>query len=174
MEGYVQKAVGEIAIDGARSKDQQVAAFTSLVSEAAGMLPVPFAGEVGEIAGTAGTTLWEAAWGHVSEIPSDRITATFADNEGAQILVQTGEAEQGQRDMVINSYLSLVQAGIVDVPADRIDVWAPGGTLVSLGTIPPGQMQDYRNEVDIAMRGIVDSNYLEGIYADQFTQWFTK
>ncbi len=174
LEGYVQKAVGEIAIDGARSKDQQVAAFTSLVSEAAGMLPVPFAGEVGEIAGQAGTKLWDAAWSHVSEIPTDRISATFAGNEDAQILTQTGEAQQGQRDMVINSYLSMVQAGIVDVPADKIDIWAPDGELVSLATIAPERMMEYRDEVNIAMRGVVDSSYLEGIYASEFTRWFTK
>lgn len=172
MEGYLQRRVGEVAIAGAESRDQQVAVFTTLVSEAAGLVPVPFAGDVGELAGEVGTKLWNTAWSHAQQLPAEHITQTFASNASAEAHTQSVEAERGQRDMVITSYLSLVQAGILEVPPDRLDVWAPGGELVSLGTIAPQDMQYYRGEVDLALRDAVDPVYLEGIYQAEFQRWF--
>jgi hypothetical protein len=174
LEGYTQRRVGEAAIAGAVSKDQQVAAFTKLVSEAAGLVPVPFSSEVGEIAGQAGTKLWNTAWGHVQKLPTDHITETFASNAAAEVQTQRGAAESSERNMVINSYLSMVQAGVLDVPAEHLDVWAPGGELVSLGTIAPEDLQYYRGQVDLAMKGSVDPKYLELIYESEFQRWFEK
>lgn len=174
LEGYTQQRVGEAAIAGAVSKDQQVAAFTKLVSEAAGLVPVPFSSEVGEIAGDIGTKLWNTAWGHVQKLPTDHITETFASNAAAEVQTQRGAAEFSQRNMVINSYLSMVHAGVLDVPADRLDVWAPDGELVSLGTIAPGDLQYYRGQIDVVMQGAVDPRYLELIYESEFQQWFPE
>jgi hypothetical protein len=174
LEGYVQRRVGEAAIAGAVSQDQQVAAFTKLVSEAAGLVPVPFSAEVGEIAGEAGTKLWSAAWGHVQKLPTDHITETFASSAAAAVQTQRGAAEISEREMVINSYLSLVHAGVLDVPAERLEVWAPDGELVSLGTIDPNDLQFYRGQVDLVMQGAVDPKYLELIYESEFQRWFEK
>lgn len=172
MEGYLQRRVGEVAIAGAESRDQQVAVFTKLVSEAAGLVPVPFAGDVGELAGETGTKLWNAAWSHVQNLPAEHITETFASNAAAEAHSQSVEAERGQRDMVINSYLSLVHAGILEVPPDRLDVWAPNGELISLATIPPEDMQYYRGQIDFVMQGAVNPVYLESIYESEFQRWF--
>ncbi len=76
--------------------------------------------------------------------------------------------------MVINSYLSMVQAGVLDVPAEHLDVWAPGGELVSLATIAPEDLPYYRGQVDLAMKGSVDPKYLELIYESEVQRWFEK
>lgn len=170
----MQHRVGEVAIATAESKDQQVAAFTSLVSEAAGLIPVPYADEAGDLLGTTGAQLWESAWSHVQELPSTQISETFGSHAEAEALSQSEAAERGQRDMVINSYLSLVRAGVLEVPPDRLDVWAPDGQLVSLASIPPEDLQYYRGQVDLVMKGAVSSDALEDIYTRQFERWFTS
>ncbi len=51
---------------------------------------------------------------------------------------------------------------------------AGDGELVSLATIARERMMGYRDEVNIALRGVVDSSHLEGIYPSEFTRWCTK
>lgn len=171
VEGYMQHAVGDIAIEGAKSEDQRVAVFTGLVSEAAGLLPVPFADEAGEVVGDLGKKAWETAWGHVQEIPTDHITESFGSNEDAEKNEQTGEAQLGRENMVIGTYLSLVESGVLEVPDAMRDTWAPGGDLISLGDIRPEDVQTFRSEASDALGRILSVSELELTYKDPFTGW---
>jgi hypothetical protein len=174
VEGFMQHAVGEIEIDGARSADQRVAAFTGLVSEAAGLLPVPFADQAGDAVGDLGKKVWETAWGHVQEIPSDRITESFGSNEDAARSEQTGEAQLGRENMVIGTFLSLTEAGVLGIPESMRDTWAPDGRLISLGDIPPEDVQTFRSEAADALGTVLSVSELELTYKDPFTGWFDK
>jgi hypothetical protein len=174
LEGHMQHAVGQIDIEGAKSKDQQVAAFTSLVSEAVGLVPVPFADEIGGAAGEIGKKAWESAWSQVQEIPSERVTETFGNNEDAARDEQTGEAALGRQKMLINTYLSLAQAGVVDIPPNMQDTWAPGGQIVSLESIRPEDLQAFHSEADDALSGIISAAELRAMYKDPFTAWYPK
>lgn len=174
LQGYVQNQVGEISIAGAESKDERIEAFTSLVSEAAGLLPVPYADELPGVIGQTGTKLWESAWGHVQEIPSDRVTETFGNNADAARSEQSDQALRGQQNMVVSTFLSLAEAGLVDIPPEDLDLWAPDGQLVSLGTIAPEDFQSYRTAAVELMRGQVVPQQLEAIYNDEFIQRYAK
>jgi hypothetical protein len=171
LEGYMQHSVGDIAIEGAKSADQQVAVFTGLVSEAAGLLPVPFADEAGEALGEVGKKAWEAAWGHVQQIPTDHVTEAFGNNEDAARNEQTGEAQLGRERMVISTYLSLAQAGVLDVPESMRDTWMPGGQIVSLENIKPEDLQTFRSEAADALSTVLSVTELELTYKDPFTSW---
>lgn len=174
LEGYLQQSVGEIAIEGAKSADQRVAVFTGLVSEAAGLLPVPFADEIGDAAGDVGKKIWETAWGHVQQIPTDRVTESFGSNEAAARDEQTGEAQLGREKMVISTYLALAEAGVLEVPESMRDTWAPGGSLVSLGDIRPEDYQTFRAEAADALGGVLSPSELELMYKDPFTSWYDQ
>ncbi|VTR78924.1 hypothetical protein [Cellulomonas hominis] len=171
LEGYMQHSVGDIAIEGAKSADQQVAVFTGLVSEAAGLLPVPFADEAGDALGEVGKKAWEAAWGHVQQIPTDHVTEAFGNNEDAARNEQTGEAQLGRERMVISTYLSLAQAGVLEVPETMRDTWMPGGQIVSLESIRPEDLQTFRSEAADALSKVLSVTELELTYKDPFTSW---
>ena len=174
LDGYVQHAVGEIDIEGARSRDQQVAAFTSLVSEAVGMIPVPYADEIGEGLGDVGSKVWDFGVGQVRELPAESIEHAFGSNEAAARDEQTGEAVDGRNKSVIASFLSLVQAGVVEVPPDLADVWAPGGDLISLADIDPARLDSYYEKARNAMVDVVVVGSLGGMYKDPFMGWFDE
>jgi hypothetical protein len=171
LEGYMQHAVGDIAIEGAKSRDQQVAVFTGLVSEAVGLVPVPFADELGDAAGDLGKKAWESAWSHVQEIPSDRITESFGNNEDAAKDEQTGEAQLGREKMVISTFLSLAESGVIEIPPTMRDTWAPGGDIISLESIRPEDVQTFRAEAADAMGSVLSVAELELKYKDPFTAW---
>lgn len=171
LEGFMQHAVGDIAIEGAKSADQQVAVFTGLVSEAAGLLPVPFADEAGDLLGDVGKKAWESAWGHVQEIPTDHVTEAFGSNEDAARDEQTGQAQLGRERMVISTYLSLAEAGVLEVPESMRDTWMPGGRMVSLDTIAPQDLQTFRSEAADALSAVLSVSDLELSYKDPFTSW---
>lgn len=174
LEGYMQHAVGDIAIEGAVSRDQQVAVFTGLVSEAVGLIPVPGADAVGDVLGDVAKDALGAAWNKVGEIPGETITEAFGNNADAVRDQQTGEAMLGREKAVIGTYLALAHAGIVDVPPAMLDTWAPGGTLVTLDDIPPRDIQTFRGEALDAMGAVVSATQLEIMYKDPFTTWYTK
>lgn len=174
LEGYMQHAVGEIAIEGAKTRDQQVAVFTGLVSEAVGLIPVPGADAAGDVVGETGKKVWEAAWGKVQEIPADRITESFGSNEDAVRDEQTGAAQLGREKMVITTYLALAESGVVEIPENMRDTWAPGGQVVSLEGIAPEDLQTFHAEAADRLGTLLSVAELDLIYKDGFTSWYAK
>ena len=171
LEGYMQHAVSETVIEGAKSTDQQVAVFTSLVSEAAGLLPVPFADEIPGAVGDVGASLWNTAWGHVQEIPADRITESFGSNEDAARDAESGKAALGRERMVISSYLALAEAGVVTIPENMQDTWMRDGRIISLDDVPPADLQTFRSEAADAISALSSVAELDLLYKDPFTDW---
>jgi hypothetical protein len=172
VDGHLQHAVGVSVVGDAVARDAQVAAFTELVSKAAGMVPVPMSGELGELIGSTGTKLWNAGWGQVQELPAQQITEAFGDNAAAARAQQTDEAYNGRTVTVVSNFLALADAGLVDVPAPAGEVdWRPGHGLVSISDIEPGQLDAYRDSAERAMGDLVNLQSVLSAYQSPFTTW---
>lgn len=171
LEGYMQHAVSQIAIEGAVTKDQQVAVFTSLVSEAVGLVPVPYADEIGDQFGGLGSKLWEVGESQLKELPADSIDRAWGDNEAVVRAEETDEALDGRNKALITTYLSLVEAGVVELRPDLAEVWAPGGNLISLADIDPDQIDSYTKKAEDSMVGVISVAGLERSYKDPFVDW---
>lgn len=167
LEGYMQHQVGDIAVDIAKSRDERMGMFTNLVSEAVGLIPMPGADLAGDLVGELGTKVLEAAWSHAQEIPSDKLTEVFGNSEAAVRAVQTAAAGDASDSMVIGNYLALVQAGILDVPANMTDTWMVDGRLVTLEETATN-MQVYRREAASTMTPLVDPYMMGLMFANAY------
>jgi hypothetical protein len=174
LEGYMQHTLGEIAIDGAVSREQQVAAFTGLVSEAVGLIPVPGADEIGGAVGELGKNAWEAAWNQAGELPSERIDEAFDNNSEATREEVSGEAARGRARMTVATVLSLADAGLIEIPAEMRDTWMPGGDLVGLESIKAEDLQDFQREAGDTLGSLLSVQNLRDAYRDPFAPWYSK
>ncbi len=182
LEGYMQHAVGDIAIEGAISRDQQVAAFTGFVSEAVGLIPVPGADAIGEVFGETAKEVVNIAWNHLQEIPTDTITEVWGSSEDAVRDAETGQAMLGRQNAVITTYLALTKAGLVPFDeAVMADTWMVDNPadpvpprLITLAEIPPEQIQTYYGEASSKLGSILSPTQLELLYKDPFTDWHSK
>jgi hypothetical protein len=156
LEGSVQEVVASTAIEGARSKDQQVAAFTDLVSKAVKAVPVP------------GGKIVDVVWAEVRQLSSDEVRSAFADNESVMRAHQTDEAVDGKVKAAISSYLALVEAGVADVPPELRDTWMPDGELITLGDIDPALLGVRRSDAMSAIAGQIVALNLDTAYWDPF------
>lgn len=84
---------------------------------------------------------------------------------------QTGVAIDGLNKALITTYLSLVEAGVVEVRPDLADIWAPGGNLISLADIDSDQIGTYSVTAEDSMIGVVLLADLERSYKDPFADW---
>lgn len=164
LEGHIQLGIGTIAVDDARVRDQQVAAFSSIVSEAAGMVPLPYSDQIGEAVGDLGTKAVEYAWGQVQAMPSEQVDDVFGGNVDSTVLEQQDKARIDRAEMVVGTYLSLVQSGLVEVPPHLAEAWAPGGTLISLDGIRPEDLGDRYNDAAVEMGSLVSEAQLDSMY----------
>jgi hypothetical protein len=174
LEGYLQHAVAGVEIEGAATKDQQVAAFTDLVSKAAELVPVPGADDLVEIAGETGKQLVDEAWSRLREVPSGQITELLGGNEDLVREEQTEAAVDGQARSVVTTFLALAEAGVVTVPPELQDIWMPGGELVSLSDIEHGDLSFRHDEAANMMESILSVDTLRAAYKDPFVDWDTE
>ena len=173
LEGHMQHSVSEVAIEGAESKDQQVAVFTSFVSEAVGLVPVPYADEIGDGLGGVGSKLWDFGESQGRQLLDDSIDHAFDNSEAAARDEQTGDVLTRRNKALITSYLSLVQMGVVEVPPGLADIWTPGGDLISLADIDPDQLDNYYVDALNSMHDSVGKSILDS-YKDPFVDWDTE
>lgn len=171
LEGYAQNAVAHVAIDGARSKDQQVAVFTELVSEAIGLVPVPGADEVGEVLGETGKKLWGAAWNHTTQLTTDTITETFGSATDAEIARQIRQAQLGREGVQIRSAQALLQAGLIELPQNYEDTWLQGQRIIPIGDITDDEWMGFVNESAALLGKVLDGSDIDDQYQDPFGSW---
>jgi hypothetical protein len=171
VDGYMQNQVAHVAIEGAQSRDQQVAAFTGLVSKAVGVIPVPFSDEIGELVGDVGKNVWNSAWGQVREIPVGEIKETFGSSEAAVRSAQEADAIQGQQRMTIASFLSLADAGLIEVPPAMQDTWLSGDGMISLDQLGREQIPTFAREAHDAMASSLSVSELKLSYKDPVVEW---
>ncbi|WP_203668950.1 hypothetical protein [Cellulomonas pakistanensis] len=174
LEGHIQRVVSDAEIEGAKSKDQQVAAFTSLVSKAAALVPVPGAEDLVDIAGETGKKLADAAWSEIRNVPSGQITEIFGGNENAARELATDRLVDGQTRSVVSSFLALAEAGIVDVPPELEAIWMPDGELISLADIDLDELSYRHGEAANALGHLVSVDDLRSAYQDPFVVLSTE
>ncbi|GEL48729.1 hypothetical protein CHO01_38450 [Cellulomonas hominis] len=168
LEGHMQEALSMIDIEGARSRDQQIAAFTGLVSKAASLVPVPGAEMIVDVAGSTGKQLADAAWSEIRKIPSGQITEIFGGNEDAARAEATDTYLDSRARSVVSSFLALAEAGVVEVPATMRDTWMPGGRLLSVSDIPLDDLGVRTHEASTLLRPIVSVETIEGAFTDPY------
>lgn len=168
LEGHMQELLAQMDIEGAKSRDQQIAAFTGLVSKAAALVPLPGAEMVVDVAGTTGKQIADAAWSEIRNVPSGQITAIFGGNEDAARAAATDTFTDSQARTVVTSFLALAEAGVVDVPPELRDTWMPGGRLISVDQIPLDDLAVRQYEAGTLLRPLVSVDEIRDAFQDPY------
>ena len=168
LEGYMQEALSRIEIEGARSHDQQIAAFTGLVSKAAALVPVPGAEMIVDVAGSTGKQLADAMWSQIGNVPSGQITEIFGGSEDAARASATETYQDSRARSVVSSYLALAEAGVVDVPASMREAWMPDGQLLSVGEIPLDDLGVRAHEASSVLATMISVDAIESAFKDPY------
>ena len=175
LEAYLQYVVGESEIAGAISRDQKIAAFSSMVNRATSLLPVPGAGAIGEVLGEAGKTVAKGIWNEARNLAVEEITESFATNEAATRIRMESEAYGTLADIKIGTVLALHQAGLLDVTTDPDGgPFMIGGSVARLEDIQDlgkqgvfGRAKDVEFVVDAL--GLADSEF-DTVFKNAFTR----
>jgi hypothetical protein len=166
LQGFAEHAVGSVEIDVAKDHDARVQAFSDIVGEAAGLVPLPGAGLAGDAL--------SAAWDHGVDLG----TGAFNDAFGSQADAVTAEAESrasvGATQMKVNAYLSLVEAGVIpdsEVP----DMWRDdNGNMLSVGDIRGADLSSYGQSAGDGLNDFATNYDLEGAYKNEFLSYYDE
>lgn len=173
LDGYMQNSVAESAVADAKDKDEQVAMYTGLVSDAIGLIPA------GKLVEGIGSDLvggvWDAAWGRMSEIPTDAITETWGSTADSTAAKQNTESLIGNEGVQIRTTLALAQAGLIEIPSSSTLPWEQDGTYISLADMKKsGQWQQYANEAASINGSCLSVSGISSVYKEQFGTLITK
>ncbi|MCD9154981.1 DUF6571 family protein [Aeromicrobium duanguangcaii] len=167
LQGFTEYTVGTVEIEGAADRDAQRQAYIDLVSDAAGMVPLPGADQLGEVGGK----LLDYGWSQATELGTNAAGDSWASEEAGATDNAEKRAEAGSNRLKVDTFLSLVESGVI--PRDEVpDHWFKNGRLIGVGDIPPEQMGSYTQS---AMNGVNDyaTNYdLEGAYRESFESFY--
>lgn len=168
LEGYMSETIGQLEIGSARSSDQQVAAFSGLVSTAASLVPVPGAEMLVDVAGSTGNQLAGAAWSHLQTLPGEQVDQIFGGAEDAARDAATRAYYDNRARSVVSSFLAVAEAGVVDVPPALRDVWMPGGRLITASEIPIEELGVRASEAGSALQHRVSVDVIAAAFADPY------
>lgn len=167
LQGFTEYTVGSVEIAGAESRDAQRQAYIDLVSDAAGLVPLPGADQVGDI----GSKLIDFGWSQATDLGKDAAGNAWTSEAAGATDNAEQRAEAGSNRVKIDTYLSLVESGVI--PREEVpDQWYQNGRLVDLSQIPPEQMGSYTQS---AMNGVNEyaTNFdLEGAYRESFQSFY--
>lgn len=167
LQGFTEYTVGSVEIDGAASRDAQRQVYIDLVSDAAGLVPLPGADQVGAV----GSKLIDFGWSQATDLGTNAAGEAWTSEAAAATDNAEQRAEAGSNRVKVDTYLSLVEAGVI--PRDDVpDQWYSNGRLIDLNDIPPEQMGTYTQS---AMNGVNEyaTNYdLEGAYRESFQHFY--
>ena len=167
LQGFTEYSVGQVDIEGAENRDKQRQAYIDLVSEAAGLVPLPGAEKIGEL----GSQALDFGWNKAIELGTDAAGEHFTSEAAEATDKAETRAEQGTDRVKINGFLALVEAGVI--PRDEVpDIWFENGSMIDAGDIEPSEMSQYTQS---AMNGV--SEYatnmdLETSYRDSFLDYY--
>jgi hypothetical protein len=167
LQGFTEYSVGQVEIDEAVSRDEQRQAYIDLVSDAAGMVPLPGAEQIGEL----GSKALDYGWGKAVELGTDAAGEHFAsDAEGATDKAET-RAEEGSHRVKVNAYIALVDAGII--PRDEVpDIWFQNGSMIDASDIDPSEMSQYTQSAMNGVSEYVTNSDLETAYKNSFLDYY--
>jgi hypothetical protein len=167
LTGFTEYSVGQVEIDEAESRDKQRQAYIDLVSEAAGMVPLPGAEQVGEL----GSKALDFGWSKAVELGTDAAGEHFASEaEGATDKAET-RAEQGSSRVKVNAFLALVDAGVI--PRDEVpDIWIDNGSVISASDIKAEDMSQYTQSAMNGVNEYATNLDLETSYKNDFLSYY--
>lgn len=167
LQGFGEYSVGQVEIDGAKDRDAQRQAFIDLVSDAAGLVPLPGADAVGEV----GSKAIDFAYSQATDLGTDAAGDAFANEAAGATDDANDRAASGTNRVKVNTFLALVNSGVI--PRDEVpDNFYENGSLINPGDIPADQLGSYAQS---AMSGVNDyvTNYdLEGPYKNEFLEYY--
>ncbi|GGU38750.1 WXG100 family type VII secretion target [Nocardioides albus] len=168
LQGFAEYSVGEVEIENAQDKDARVQAFSDLIGEAAGFVPLPGADVVGEL----GSKAISAGFTHGVELGQGALTDHYGANEGGAVADQNSRAAQGATNAQINAYLTMVRAGVID-DATVPDMWkGPDGELLDPSAIRPDDLSTYGQSAANGISGYSTRFDISGPYEDQFRDYY--
>jgi len=141
-----------------------VQAFSDLIGEAAGLVPLPGAGLAGDAL--------SAAWDQGVELG----TGALNDAYGSQTEAATANAEErasvGATQMKVNAYLSLIEGGVI--PESEVDpMWFDdNGNLRDVGEIRGADLQSYGQSAGDGVNDFATNYDLEGAYKNEFIRYY--
>lgn len=170
LDGFVQKVIGDVGIAEGKSVDEQIAIFTDLTSDAIGLIPIPGADAVGDTLGQIGKNAYTHFINEGITLTENAVSGAFSGNEAAARAAAEQGASLGQEKAFIATYLSMLQAGLVELPPQMADTWVvPGGAAgetryISLSEIGDAQLQQFRQEANGASTDIYSEDALRSGY----------
>ncbi|WP_028644029.1 DUF6571 family protein [Nocardioides sp. URHA0020] len=164
LQGFAEHAVGDVEIDVAKDHDARVAAFSDLVGDAAGLVPLPGAGIAGDVISTA--------FDHGVDLGTGALTDAYGNHTDAAEANAETRAGIGATQMKVNAYLTLAEAGVIP-EADIPDVWYDDNhQLLSASEIPPQDLSSYGQSAGDGLNNFATNYDLEGAYKNEFITYY--
>ena len=164
LRGFAEVSVGEVEIADAEDKDARIQAFSDLVGEAAGLVPLPGSGLAGEAL--------SAVWDQGVDLGTGALTDAYGTNAEAVTATAEGRAEVGSTHVKIDAFLALAEAGVI--PESEIDDrwFDDGGRLISRSDIAPDDLGSYGSSAIGSMGSIATDHDISEAYKDAFSKYY--
>ncbi|WP_406034703.1 WXG100 family type VII secretion target [Nocardioides sp. NBC_00163] len=169
LQGFAERAVGDVEIDGAKDRDAQRQAFIDLTSEVAGMVPLPGAEQVGEL----GSKLIDYGVGQAIDLGKDAAGEKFANEAAAATSNAETRASEGVNRVELNALFALERAGVIDIPPSD-ETFVKDGKIISLSDVPAGDVDRYAHEAMNYLNEYVTAGDFEGSYKNAFLDYYKK
>lgn len=166
LRGFAEYSVGEVEIADAEDKDARVQAFSDLVGQAAGLVPLPGAGIAGEAL--------SFAWDQGVDLGTGALTEAYGSNAEAATATAESRAEVGSTHAKIDAFLALAEAGVI--PESEIDDrwFTDSGSLISRSDIPPEELGSYGSSAIADMGSIATDHDISEAYKDAFLSFYQE
>lgn len=125
LDGWIIKESGDTRIEQAQEADDRVALWSSMVSDAVGLLPVPGADFMAE--GIA-KDVADLLWGKAEEIPGSKLEEIVGNHVERTNAELNQEGRTGANQSLMSNYLALVEAGIIEISEEDPNNWRIDGT----------------------------------------------
>lgn len=164
LRGFAEVSVGEVEIADAEDRDARVQAFSDLIGEAAGLVPLPGSG----LAGEALSAVWEQG----VDLGTGALNDAYASNAEAATATAESRAEVGSTYVKIDAFLALAEAGVI--PEDSIDDrwFDENGGLISRSDISPDDLGSYGSDAIGSMGSIATDHDISEAYKDAFVKYY--
>ena len=166
LQGLAEWSVGSVEIGDAQEHDARVQAFSDLVGDAAGLVPLPGADLVGEL----GSRALDAAWSGGVDLGTGALDDAMSQTEGATQEAET-RASYGVTQAKLGTFHALAEAGVI--PAAEIpETWLDDGRLIDIDEIPAAERSAYAQSAMSVASGYVTNMDLETAYKDAFLDYY--
>lgn len=164
LRGYAEYSVGEVEIEDAQDHDARVQAFSDLVGEAAGLVPLPGSG----LAGDALSALWDQG----VDLGTGALSDAYGNQTDTVEANAESRAEVGSTYVKVDAFLALAEAGVI--PESEVpDMWFDdSGNLISRAEIPDGQLGSYGQSAGDGVNNYATNHDLSSAYKDAFIDYY--